>query len=92
MEGRDGRDMGDSESRPEGRRRGRPPQYGNTAVRGAVRQQWHRDKLQAAERDMAKLLLELWEVRPDYWKFAEMDDRHAETLEHARRIVSKPVK
>jgi len=38
---------------------------------------------------MASLLLELWEAHPDFWK---MDERHAETLEHARRIVSKPVK
>jgi hypothetical protein len=43
---------------------------------------------------MASLLLELWEVRPEYWRFSEMNERHAETLEHARRIVSrkKPVK
>jgi hypothetical protein len=38
---------------------------------------------------MAKLLLELWEVRPDFWKFPEMDERHAETLEYTRRIVSR---
>jgi hypothetical protein len=38
---------------------------------------------------MASLLLELWEVRPDFWKFPEMDERHAETLEYARRIVSR---
>jgi hypothetical protein len=88
----EGRGMSGSEAKPEGRRRGRPPQYGDTAVRGAVRQKWHRDKRQAAERDMAKLLLELWEVRPDYWRYPELEDRHAETLEHARRIVSKPVK
>jgi hypothetical protein len=86
-------DMSDSETKVEGKRKqGRPPQYGDTAVRGAVRQQWHREKQQAAERDMASLLLELWDVRPDFWKFPEMDERHAETLEHARKIVSKPLK
>jgi hypothetical protein len=85
--------MSASEAKPEAKRkRGRPPQYGDTAVRGAVRQQWHREKQQAAERDMASLLLELWEVRPDFWRFTEMDERHAETLEYARRIVSKPLK
>ena len=84
--------MSASETKPEAKRRGRPPQYGKAAVRGAVRQQWHREKRQAAERDMASLLLELWEVRPDFWKFPEMDERHAETLEYARRIVSKPLK
>jgi hypothetical protein len=84
------RDMSASEAK----RRGRPPQYGPTATRGAVRQQWHRHKRQAEEQNMAKLLLELWEVRPDFWKFPEMDERHAETLEYARRIVSRknPVK
>jgi hypothetical protein len=89
------RDVSDSEAKVEGKRkRGRPPQYGKTAVRGAVRQQWHREKQQVAERDMASLLLELWEVCPDYWHFSEMDERHAETLEHARKIVSRknPVK
>ena len=85
-------DMNDSEAKPEAKRRGRPPQYGKAAVRGAVRQQWHRERRQAAERDMASLLLELWEVRPDFWRFSEMDERHAETLEHARKIVSKPLK
>jgi hypothetical protein len=82
--------MSDSEAK----RRGRPPRYGKAAVRGAVRQQWHREKRQAAERDMAKLLLELWEVRPDYWRFSELNERHAEALEHARKIVSrsKPAK
>ncbi len=86
--------MSDSEAKPEAKRRGRPPQYGKAAVRGAVRQQWHREKQQAAERDMASLLLELWEVRPDFWKFPEMGERHAETLEHARKVLSrsKPVK
>jgi hypothetical protein len=86
--------MSASEAKPEAKRRGRPPQYGKAAVRGAVRQQWHREKQQAAERDMASLLLDLWEIRPDYWKFPEMDERLAETLEYARRIVSKknPVK
>jgi hypothetical protein len=79
-------------SASEAKRRGRPPQYGKAAVRGAVRQQWHREKRQAAERAMASLLLELWEVRPDFWKYSEMDERHAETLEHARKIVSKPLK
>jgi hypothetical protein len=85
--------MSASEAKPEAKRRGRPPQYGK-AVKGAVRQQWHREKRQAAERDMASLLLELWEVRPDFWKFPEMDERHAETLAYARRIVSRknPVK
>jgi hypothetical protein len=78
-----------SEDKPEGKRRGRPPQYGKAAVRGAVRQQWHREKRQAEEQDMAKLLLELWEVRPDFWKFPEMDERHAETLEHARKVLSR---
>jgi hypothetical protein len=78
-----------SEVKPEAKRRGRPPQYGKTAVRGSVRQQWHREKQQAAERDMASLLLELWENRPEYLKFPEMDERHAETLEYARRIVSR---
>ena len=82
--------MSDSETKVEGKRgRGRPPKYGKTATQGAVRQQWHRDKQQAAERDMANLLLELWEERPDYWKFPQMDERHAETLEYARRIVSR---
>jgi hypothetical protein len=82
--------MSEDEAKPEAKRgRGRPPTYGDKAVRGAVRQQWHREKQQAAERDMASLLLELWEVRPDYWKFPEMDERHAETLEYARRIVSR---
>ena len=38
---------------------------------------------------MASLLLELWENRPEYLKFPEMDERHAETLEYARRIVSR---
>jgi len=86
--------MSDSEAKPEAKRRGRPPQYGKAAVRGAVRQQWHREKQQAAERDMASLLLELWEARPDFWKFPEMGERHAETLEHARKVLSrsKPVK
>ena len=84
--------MSDSETKPEAKRRGRPPQYGKAAVRGAVRQQWHREKRQAAERDMASLLLELWEVRPNFWRFSEMDERHAETLKYARRIVCKPVK
>jgi hypothetical protein len=86
--------MSASEAKPEAKRRGRPPQYGKAAVRGAVRQQWHREKQQAAERDMASLLLELWEVRPDFWKFPEMGERHAETLEHARKVLSrsKPVK
>jgi hypothetical protein len=85
--------MSASEAKPEAKRRGRPPQYGK-AVRGAVRQQWHREKRQAAERDMASLLLELWEVRPDFWRFSEMDERHAETLEHARKVLSrsKPAK
>jgi hypothetical protein len=81
--------MSASEAKPEAKRRGRPPQYGKAAVRGAVRQQWHREKQQAAERDMVSLLLELWEVRPDYWRFSEMDERHAETIEQARRIVSR---
>ena len=81
--------MSDSKATPEAKRRGRPPQYGKAAVRGAVRQQWHREKRQAAERDMASLLLELWEVRPDFWKFPEMDERHTGTLEYARRNVSK---
>jgi hypothetical protein len=76
-------------SASEAKRRGRPPQYGQAAVRGAIRQQWHREKRQAAERDMASLLLELWEVRPDFWRFSELDERHAETLEHARKIVSR---
>jgi hypothetical protein len=87
--------MSGSEAKPEAKRkRGRPPQYGDKAVRGAVRQQWHRDKQQAAERDMAKLLLELWEVRPDFWRFSELDERHAEPLEHARKVLSrsKPAK
>jgi hypothetical protein len=84
--------MSDSEIKPEGKRkRGRPPQYG-TATRGAVRQQWHREKRQQQEQDMASLLLELWENRPEYWKFPEMDERYAEILEHARKIVSKPLK
>jgi hypothetical protein len=82
--------MSDSEAKAEGKRkRGRPPLYGDTAVRGAVRQRWHREKQQAAEHDMASLVLELWEIRPEHWKFPEMDERHAETLEHARRIVSR---
>ena len=81
--------MSASEAKPEAKRRGRPPQYGKAAVRGAVRQQWHREKQQAAERDMASLLLELWEVRPEYWRFSEMDERHGEALEHARKIVSR---
>jgi hypothetical protein len=38
---------------------------------------------------MASLLLELWEVRPDYWRFSEMDERRGEALEHARKIVSR---
>jgi hypothetical protein len=81
--------MSDSETKMEGKRkRGRPPQYGK-ATRGAVRQQWHREKQQATERDMASLLLDLWKVRPDFWKFPEMDERHAETLEYARKIVSR---
>ena len=78
--------MSDSEGK---RGRGRPPQYGDTAVRGAVRQQWHRHKRQSEEQDMAKLLLELWEVRPEYWRFPEMDERHGETIEQARKIVSR---
>jgi hypothetical protein len=87
------RAMSEGEAKVEAKRkRGRPLKYGDKAVRGAVRQQWHRDQRQAAERDMASLLLELWEVRPDFWKFPEMDERHAETLEYARRIVSKPLK
>jgi hypothetical protein len=82
--------MSASEAKPEAKRkRGRSPQYGPTATRGAVRQQWHREKQQAAERDMASLLLELWEVRPDYWRFSEMEERHAEALEYARKIVSR---
>jgi hypothetical protein len=82
--------MSASEAKVEGKRkRGRPPQYGPTAVRGDVRQQWHRERRQAAERAMASLLLELWEVRPDFWRFSEMDERHAETLEHARKTVSR---
>ena len=81
--------MSASEAKPEAKRRGQPPQYGQAAVRGAIRQQWHRDKREAAERDMAKLLLELWEVRPDYWRFPEKDKLHEETLEYARRIVSR---
>lgn len=81
--------MSASEAKPEAKRRGRPPQYGKAAVRGAVRQQWHREKRQQQEQDMASLLLELWEVRPDFWKFPEMDERHAEALEYARRVVSK---
>jgi hypothetical protein len=82
--------MSDSAAKVEDKRkRGRPPQYGKAAVGGAVRQRWHREKQQAAERDMASLLLELWEVRPDYWHFSELDERHAETLEHARKIVSR---
>jgi hypothetical protein len=87
--------MSEGEAKPEAKRkRGRPPQYGPTATRGAVRQQWHREKRQAAERDMASLLLELWEVRPDFWRLSEMDERHAETLEHARKVLSrsKPAK
>ena len=83
------RDMNDSDAKPEAKRRGRPPQYGKAAVRGAVRQQWHREKRQQQEQDMAKLLLELWELRPDYWKFPEKDELYAETLEHARKIVSR---
>jgi hypothetical protein len=81
--------MSEGEAKPEAKRRGRPPQYGKAAVRGAVRQQWHREKRQAAERDMASLLLELWEVRPDFWRFSELNERHAEALEHARKIVSR---
>ena len=65
------RGMSDSETKVEAKRRGRPPKYGKTAIRGAVRQQWHREKQQAAERDMASLLLDLWEVRPDFWRFPE---------------------
>ena len=45
--------MSDSETKPEAKRRGRPSQYGPTATRGAVRQQWYREKQQAAERDIA---------------------------------------
>jgi hypothetical protein len=74
--------MSDSEGK---RGRGRPPQYGSTAVKGAVRQQWHRDKQRSDEQNMASLLLGLWEVRPEYWRFPEMDERHAEALEHARK-------
>ena len=83
--------MSEGEAKPEAKRkRGRPPQYGPTATRGAVRQQWHREKRQAAERAMASLLLELWEVRPEFRRFSEMDERHAETLEYARKVLSKP--
>ena len=46
-------------------------------------------KRQSIERDIASLLLELWEVRPEYWRFPEMDERHGETIEQARKIVSR---
>jgi hypothetical protein len=38
---------------------------------------------------MASLLLELWADRSDYWRYTEMDERHAETLKHARKVLSR---
>ena len=74
---------------PEARKRGRPPDSPDGPMTNAEKVRWYRKRQARLHRQMAALLLDLWDDKPEEWREANAYvHRHA--LELARKLVERP--
>jgi len=75
---------------PSTRHPGRPPanlELGT--MTNAERQRWYRIRRTRQQRDMAALLMDLWEQQPVGWR-EEHEYRHRDVLALAYRLAAQP--
>ena len=75
---------------PRAPRPGRPPADPDLgAMSNAERQHWYRIRRTRQQRDMAALLMDLWERQPAGWR-EEHGYRHRDVLALAHRLAAQP--